>query len=196
MVRAIQALHQKYAPNQEVFDLVWVHCRIVADIAAQLAARSETGANKELVRVGCLLHDIGVYTLYTETGYDKTKPYITHGICGEEILRGEGFDRAIYRFASHHTGAGLTKKQIVERKLPLPAMDFLAETIEEELVMYADKFHSKTTPPHFNSYEYYASYSARFGEEASVGFARLAEKFGKPDLIPLILKYGHDLQDV
>ena len=49
--------------------------------------------------------------------------------------------------ASHHTGVGLTAEQILHRKLPLPAVDLLAETVEEELVMYADAFHTKSVPP-------------------------------------------------
>lgn len=194
-INEIESLHRKYAPNPEVFELVWTHCQIVADIAVQLAERSEVTVDTELVRVGCLLHDIGVYTLYAKDGYDKSKPYITHGIRGEEVLISEGLPVTICRFASHHTGAGLTKRQIVERHLPLPARDFLAETPEEALVMYADKFHSKSMPPHFNSYEYYTAYVIQFGDEASASFSELAAMFGKPDLAPLMAKYGHSLRE-
>ena len=47
-------------------------------------------------------------------------------------------------FAKRHTGAGLTKKEIIEQELPLPQQDFLPETTEEKLICYADKFFSKT----------------------------------------------------
>ena len=164
------------------------------DIALQLAQHSPVSSNLELVQVGSLLHDIGVYSLYDSAGLKLTKAYVTHGIRGEEILKNEGFSATIYRFASHHTGSGLSKKQIMERNLPLPHRDFMAETPEEELVMYADKFHSKTEPPFFNSYEYYASYITQFGDETTADFAALAAKFGKPDLAPLIATYGHALR--
>lgn len=193
-VQEIEALHRKYAPNEEVFELVWMHCQIVGDIAMQLAQNSSVTVDTKLMLAGCLVHDIGVYELYDEGGFGKGQNYITHGIRGEEILKNEGFSELIWRFASHHTGVGLTKKEIVERNLPLPHQDFLAETLEEELVMYADKFHSKTEPPYFNSYDYYAEYITRFGKENTQNFARLAEKFGKPNLAPLVAKYGHTLR--
>lgn len=194
-IAEIEALHRKYTPNEEVLELVWKHCRIVSDIALQLAQSSGVNVDTTLVQVGSLLHDIGVYSLYDEDGFENAKNYITHGIRGEEILKKEGFSETIWRFASHHTGAGITKQQIVANNLPLPHKDFLAKTPEEELVMYADKFHSKTTPPHFNSHGYYTDYVTRFGEEASGSFAALTEKFGKPDLAPLIAQYGHELRN-
>ena len=193
-IQEIEALHRKYAPNEEVFERVWTHCRIVGEVALQLAQKSGAEVDTSLVEVGCLLHDIGVYVLYDGGEFGTNQNYITHGIRGEEILKDEGFAEAIWRFASHHTGAGITKEQIAANNLPLPHEDFLAETPEEELVMYADKFHSKTEPPYFNSHEYYASYIARFGEEAIASFATLTAKFGKPDLRPFIARYGHILR--
>jgi uncharacterized protein len=73
--------------------------------------------------------------------------------------------------------------------------DYEAETIEEELVMYADKFHSKATPPNFNTFEHYKRTIAKFGQDKSDKFAELAEKLGVPDLEPLIAKYGHLVKD-
>ncbi len=192
----IEALHKKYAPTDSVLDLVFTHCKIVSEIAVQLAENSGANVDIELVKVGCLLHDIGVYPLFNDEGQEiDPSKYVSHGIRGEEILRNEGFDEKLYRFASHHTGAGITKKQIIEKSLPLPAEDFLAETPEEELVMYADKFHSKTIPPFFNSHKYYSEYITRFGDEAQQSFANLTDKFGKPDLAPFMARYGHDLRD-
>lgn len=61
--------------------------------------------------------------------------------------------------------------------------------------MYADKFHSKIEPPVFNSHKFYTEYIARFGVDAEKSFASLTEEFSKPDLEPLMSKYGHDLRD-
>ena len=193
-IAEVEALHRKYAPTEEVFQLVWTHCCIVHDIALQLAQSSPVSLDLELVTLGSLLHDIGVYSLFSSSGFESTEDYVTHGIRGEEILKNEGFSETIYRFASHHTGSGLSKKQIMERNLPLPHRDFMAETPEEQLVMYADKFHSKTKPPSFNSYEYYANFITQYGEEPTAGFAALTAMFGKPDLAPFIAKYGHELR--
>lgn len=120
----IEALLRKYAPTEIVFDLVFTHCKIVGDIATQLAEKSGANLDIELVKVGCLLHDIGVYPLFDKNGVETdTSKYITHGVRGEEILRGVGFAEELCRFASHPTGAGITKEQIVENDLPLPHDD-------------------------------------------------------------------------
>ncbi len=43
-----------------------------------------------------------------------------------------------------HIGTGLTKAEIVSRKLPLPAKDFLPQSDLEKLICIADKFYSKS----------------------------------------------------
>ncbi|HEU4966342.1 MAG TPA: HD domain-containing protein [Candidatus Saccharimonadales bacterium] len=191
----IEALHRKYAPTDAVFALVFTHSTIVADIAAQLIARNTFTMDAELVRVGCLLHDIGVYALYDNKGNERIGlSYITHGIRGEEILKKEGFPEPIWRFASHHTGVGLSRRDVEEQNLPLPVADYVPHTIEERLIMYADKFHSKTSPPFFNTFEWYKQYVVRFGDDKATTFARMGHDFGIPDLGPFIKKYGHQVR--
>lgn len=195
-VEQIRLLHSKHAPAQRVFELVFIHCQIVAEIALQLADSSGAKVDRQIVRAGCLLHDIGVYPLFDASGKEiDPSQYITHGTRGEEILRGEALPEALCRFASHHTGAGITKEQIINSNLPLPHKDYLAETTEEELVMYADKFHSKTAPPVFNSHDYYLNYVSRFGTDSVKSFEQLTAKFGKPDLKPLVAKYGYAVRN-
>lgn len=194
-LKEIQALHKKYAPCDEVYELVFRHCQIIYDIAEQLITKGQLAVDPKLVRIGCLLHDIGVYPLFGADGQPKPGAnYITHGIEGENILKAEGFPEAIWRFASHHTGVGLTKQDITSQSLPLPVADYLAETDEELLIMYADKFHSKSTPPHFNSFEWYKQDIARFGADKVTKFDEMAQKFGIPDLEPLAKKYGYGIR--
>jgi uncharacterized protein len=192
----IQALHKKYAPCDEVYNLVFIHCQIVCDIAEQLITNGTFHVNVELVRTGCLLHDVGVHPLFGADGKQRSDiNYITHGTEGEAILRAEGFPEAIWRFCSHHTGVGLTKEDVIKQNLPLPVTDYLADTDEELLIMYADKFHSKTTPPYFNSFEWYKQDVARFGADKVLRFEKMAEKFGIPNLEPLAKKYGYEIRD-
>jgi len=188
----IRALHQKYAPTEALFDLIFTHCLAVRDIALQLIDTSGAPVDRDLVEVGCLLHDIGAYEFFSPDGgkFDKAA-YIAHGVRGEEILRKEGYPEALCRFASHHTGVGLTKEHIIERDLPLPHLDYLAESPEEELVMYADKFHSKGSKLTFNSVRYYTQFAAQFGIENVNAFHNFMDTFGTPDLEPLVEKYGH-----
>jgi uncharacterized protein len=188
---AIFALHEKYAPTREALDTVYEHCRIVCEIAEQLHARSGADVDIKLVRAGSLLHDVGVYRLYDDAGRLDQANYIRHGVLGHELLAAEGQPEAVCRFASHHTGVGLSRDDVVRQELPLPPADYLAETVEERLVMYADKFHSKTTPPTLVTADAYAAYVRRFGEEKVVTFEEMRAEFGEPDLSPFGAAHGY-----
>jgi uncharacterized protein len=178
----IRALHEKYAPTAEAFDLVHTHCEIVWSIAEQLLAAPRLGhLDADLVRAGCLLHDIGVYRLYGDDGRLDHGNYIRHGLLGHEILEDEGFPETLRRFCSHHTGVGVTKEDVLKQGLPLPVADYLAVTDEERLVMYADKFHSKSRPTAFLTADEYASQVRRFGEEKVTAFQALRAEFGDPE---------------
>jgi uncharacterized protein len=185
----IRALHEKYAPTRDAFDLVYTHCEIVSAIAERMVGR--TGLDADLVRAGCLLHDIGVYRLYDAAGELDHAPYVRHGVLGHELLSAEGFAEAICRFCSCHTGVGITRDDVRRQRLPIPSGDYLAESGEERLVMYADKFHSKTSPPTFVTADSYAVDVGRFGEDKVARFRSMREEFGEPDLRALIATSGH-----
>ncbi|RNF93267.1 HD domain-containing protein [Streptomyces botrytidirepellens] len=187
----IRALHEKYAPTREAFELVYTHCEIVWHVAEQLLASDAHPLDADLVRAGALLHDIGVYRLYDNTGRLRTDEYIRHGVLGHAILREEGFPERLCRFCSCHTGVGLTRHDVERQKLPLPPADYVAETGEEQLVMYADKFHTKTTPPAFLSFDTYVTHVSRFGPEKITTFRALRTRFGEPDVALLSARYGH-----
>ncbi|SNT47388.1 uncharacterized protein SAMN05443665_103353 [Actinomadura meyerae] len=189
----IRALHERHAPGREAFELVWTHCVIVSEIAERIMADGRFGVDADLVRAGCLLHDIGVYRLYDAAGEIDFKGYVRHGVLGYELLRDEGLPEVLRRFCSCHTGMGLTRDDIERQGLPLPAGDYVPETREERLVMYADKFHSKTNPPVFVSADTYAVHVRRFGEGKAELFQEMRELYGEPDLKPLAAEYGHAL---
>jgi uncharacterized protein len=181
-----EGLHRRHAPNAAAFDLIHSHCRIVWEVAAGLlAAGGAPRADRELVRAGALLHDIGVYRLYDERGHLDHSQYLRHGVLGHELLAAEGLPRTLCRFCSCHTGVGLTREDVEAGGLPIPVADYLAETVEERLVMYADKFHSKSHPGRFLSAEAYRGYVARFGPAKVRAFDRLVAEFGEPDLARL-----------
>lgn len=189
----ILRLHEKHAPTAEALDLVYPHCEIVCAIAEQLDARGRSGTDIELVRAGALLHDIGVYRLYDGAGLLDHGGYIRHGILGFQLLAEEGFPERLCRFASRHTGVGLSRQDVARQGLPLPPADYLAETGEETLVMYADKFHSKTSPPVFLTADAYASRVRRFGADKVAAFEEMRARFGEPDLAALHDVYGHQV---
>jgi uncharacterized protein len=178
----IRDLHRRLAPTPDAFTLVHTHCEIVWQVAEQLLTDD---LDAELVRAGCLLHDVGVYRL---DGWDG---YVRHGVLGHALVLDAGMSQTLARFCSHHTGVGISREDVLRQKLPIPADDYLAETPEELLVMYADKFHSKTTPPAFVSADRYAADVRRYGTDKVQRFEAMRRTFGEPDLEPLSLRYGH-----
>lgn len=187
----VRALHEKHAPTREAFDRVYLHCEIVCAVAEQLLARTGSALDADLVRAGSLLHDIGVYRLYDAAGILDHVQYIKHGVLGHALLAEAGFPPEICRFCSCHTGMGLTRDDVRDQGLPLPVADYVAETGEEQLVMYADKFHSKTEPPVFVTADTYAATVRRFGADKARAFAAMRTRYGEPDLTALTNKYRH-----
>jgi uncharacterized protein len=189
----IQALHKKYAPNEEALASVLEHCQIVRDIALQIAEGLDS-VDRDLLEVGALLHDIGVYRLYHDGEIDWPR-YIMHGFLGYELLQKEGLDEAVCRFALLHTGVGLSKDDPEIQSVGMPVRDYIPETDEEKIVMYADKFHTKIVPPTFNSVTWYTEYlRSKFGEAKAQRFIAFVQQFGEPDLKPLIAKYGQGIR--
>jgi uncharacterized protein len=91
-----------------------------------------------------MLHDLGIFlTDAPRIHCYGTESYLCHGYLGAELLRGLGLERHA-RVCERHTGTGLTKEQIVANGWNLPVKDFVPETLEEQLVCFADKFYSKT----------------------------------------------------
>lgn len=190
-LKEIRALHLKYAASKKAFLIVFSHCQIIWEIAQQLITKNKLPVNKSLVKAGAFLHDIGVYTLVDKNGVFDEANYIKHGIEGYRILKGEGLPKEICRIAERHTGVGLNKKTIIKQKLPLPQKNYLAKTIEERLIMYADKFHSK--PYKFNSFETYSKKAKKFGPENETKFIAFSKEFGKPELELLSQKYNQPI---
>jgi uncharacterized protein len=136
------------------------------------------------VRAGALLHDVGVYRL-------ESTAYVRHGVLGHELLASIGFPVEICRFASCHTGVGITRDDVMRQSLPIPVDDYLPRTPEEELVLYADKFHSKRRPPVFLTGNTYAAEVARFGTDKALRFAALRTLYGNPSLAELSEDTGY-----
>lgn len=180
----IYKLHQKYSQgeNQEmILKTVWKHSLTVRDIALELAdnlIKKGIKIDKELVETGALVHDMGCYKCYEF--YGRTEgPYIQHGIKGYKILKQEGLSEEIARMAMIHLGVGLVKENVIASKLPLEPDDYIPITLEEELVAYADNFHSKSGPK-FDSFEDSREKLARLWPESVVIFDRFRKKFGEP----------------
>ena len=200
-------LHRYYPEDNALRRMLLHHSRQVCARALQIVERHpELGANRNLVEAGSMLHDIGIF-LTDAPGIHchGTAHYILHGSLGAQLLRNEAkqlkkekqqeeqlkaeqpqaiqlqeelhFYEALARICERHTGTGLTRQTIIERGLPDPHQDLLPETIEEQIICYADKFYSKshlererTIPQTLQSLE-------KFGDEGVEKFRHWTELF-------------------
>ncbi|PJM78628.1 HD domain-containing protein [Bifidobacterium scaligerum] len=151
--------------------------------------------DEHLVLIGGLLHDIGTYKVFKHDGTDgeplkfSGKKYILHGLKGYKWLLKQGVDESIAQFCRNHTGVGLTREDVLRQDLPLPPDDYVPMNLEQEVVMYADKFHSKSVPPKFLTVDAYTARAQRFGAENEQRWLELVAKYGVPDIPTLAEKY-------
>ena len=92
------------------------------------------------------------------------------------MLRAAGYPKHA-RVCERHTGAGIALKNIIEQHLPLPHQDFLPETMEEQVICYADKFYSKTHLDRVRTPEQARKSLERFGKAGAKRFARWMQLF-------------------
>ena len=140
-------IEKYYEVGSDVYRLLIRHSRRVADKALSIA-RSHPEMNVDLafMEEAALLHDIGIiFCNAPEIGCFGTFDYVCHGYLGADLLRKEGYPRHAL-VCERHTGTGISRQMIVEKKLPLPHKDFIPVSFEEQLICFADKFFSKTQP--------------------------------------------------
>ena len=157
----------KYYPEaNQLRDILLTHSKLVTKRALAICdAHPELHPDRRFVEEAAMLHDIGIFRCDAPgICCHGTEPYLRHGLIGGEIMRNEGFPRHA-RVCERHTGAGLTREEIIKQDLPLPHQDFLPETLEEKLVCYADKFYSKSHPDREKSFEQAKKSIARFGDD-------------------------------
>ncbi len=158
---------EKYYPEDDPLRrLLLLHSRQVADKCLEACDRHpELQLDRQFVEEGAMLHDIGIRWCHAPgIGCTGDEPYIRHGMIGGGLLRREGLLRHA-RVCERHTGAGITKEQIEARGLPLPPADYLPETLEEQLVCYADNFFSKSHPERMRTPEQVAQSLEKFGSD-------------------------------
>ncbi|MFT8592493.1 MAG: HD domain-containing protein [Bifidobacterium sp.] len=203
--QAIDEIHHRCAPSEAAYRVVHTHCHIVADITLELAQKStahwkDDGFDLQLALVGAWLHDIGTYQVFKHDGADG-KPlkfdrnrYILHGILGYELLLHEGFGEEIAQFARNHTGVGLYRQDVIDEGLPLPPEDYVPRNDEQELVMYADKFNSKSVPSSFIAEGRQDRRAAKFGEKNYRRWRSLVAKYSLPDIEALARRYHQPIR--
>lgn len=142
----VKAIIDRYYPvENELKNIYNIHAEKVTSLALEMATRHpELNIDSDFVKEAAMLHDLGIFLTDAPRIYCfGTEPYLCHGYLGAELLRTLGYERHA-RVCERHTGTGLTKEQVVANGWNLPVKDFVPETIEEQLICFADKFYSKT----------------------------------------------------
>lgn len=171
-------IDQYYPDDNDLRRLLLLHSRQVADKCLDIVRKHrELPVDVQFLEEAAMLHDIGICECHAPSIYCEGKePYIRHGLIGGQMLRQAGFPRHA-RVCERHTGTGLTCEQIVRQQLPLPEEDFVPETLEEQIVCYADKFFSKSSPERVRSVLETAQSLEKFGHEGVEKFLEWAKKF-------------------
>ena len=167
-----------YNPDSDLFRLLWLHSSQVAELSVAIARHLDEPVDVDFVAAAAILHDVGIFRCHAPsilcTG---SEPYIRHGVIGAELMRAEGLD-SFARVCERHTGAGLTAAEIAAQGLPLPLVDLVPESVEEQIVCYADKFFSKSSPDGCKSVDSVRASMARFGDDTLRRFDDMHSRFG------------------
>lgn len=141
-----------------------IHSRQVADRCLAIEAKhKELPVDVQFMEEAAMLHDIGIYRCDAPSIHcHGTEPYLRHGPIGGEILRAEGLPRHA-RVAERHTGTGLP--------------GYEPETLEEQIICYADKFYSKSRLDRVLTVAETAQSLEKFGHEGVLKFLAWAERF-------------------
>lgn len=145
MIDVVKIIERYYPTDSDAYRILLTHSRQVTDKALQMARQHpELGIDLEFVEEAGMLHDIGIYACDAPTlDCHGTEPYIRHGVIGGKILRSLELERHAL-VCERHTGTGLTIEDIKTQHLPIPIQDYSPQSLEEQVICYADKFFSKT----------------------------------------------------
>ena len=150
-----QSIIDRYYPeDNELKRILMIHSRQVADRCRKIAkAHPELKLDKEFLEEASMLHDIGIVGCNAPSiQCFGTEPYICHG--------------------------GITREQIEAQHLPLPVdISYVPESLEEQVICYADKFYSKSDLSLERSVVQTAQSLEKFGEAGVKKFLQWVELF-------------------
>ena len=169
----------KYYPDDTPLRRLLIHhSEQVAQKALEIADKHpELQLNRDFLREAAMLHDIGIFLTDAPGIYcHGNQPYLLHGKLGADLMRKEHRED-LARVCERHTGTGLTKENIKAQNLPLPLADYVPETLEEQVVCYADKFFSKSHPERVRTVQQTVESLKKFGVEGVRKFLIWADRF-------------------
>ena len=170
---------QKYYPiESEAYKILVKHSRDVADKAIHIGRmHPEMGLDLQFIEEAAMLHDVGAFLCHApEIDCHGKDPYICHGYLGAKLLRNEGYPRHAL-VCERHTGTGLSLEMIERFNLPVPRSDMRPQSMEEQLICFADKFYSKTKLDREKPIEKIRKSMAKYGLESIEQFEKWRQWF-------------------
>lgn len=143
----LHIIQKYYFIDSKAYQILIKHSRSVADKALQIASmHPEMSLDIQFIEEAAMLHDIGIFLCNApDIDCHGEAEYICHGYLGADLMRKEGYlQHALV--CERHTGTGITLEMIEQQHLPLPHRDMQPQSLEEQLICFADKFYSKTNP--------------------------------------------------
>lgn len=174
----LEIIAKYYPMESEAYRILVNHSKSVAEKALAIARmHPEMSLDLAFIEEAAMLHDIGIFRCDApEIDCHGDEPYIRHGYLGAELMRTEGYPRHA-RVCERHTGCGITAAMVEAQHLPLPHQDFTPETMEEQLICFADKFYSKTKLDKEKPIEKVRKSLAKYGEETVERFDNWCKLF-------------------
>lgn len=178
MLDPYKIIEKYYPKDTDIYFILKIHSEQVRDKALEIADKNaDLKLDKQFLSEAALLHDIGIFLCDAPRIHCKgSHQYIEHGYLGAELLRKEGLPQHAL-VCERHTGTGLTKEMIIENKLPLPHKDYFPQSLEEQVICYADKFFSKTKLSEPHTVEQIRKELSRFGSYQVATFDTWRNKF-------------------
>ena len=179
----------KYYPSDDnLRRLLLHHSRQVAERVEKIVRRHpEWEVDSSFLEDAAMLHDVGIFRCDAPGIHcHGNAPYLHHGILGAEILRHEAVNAAaalrpryeqLARIGERHTGTGLTAEQLEILNIHVASPDLMPETLEDQIVCYADKFYSKSHPERERTIEQTIESLRKFGEDGVPKFCEWARRF-------------------
>ena len=140
----IDLIEKYYKKDTKAYRILISHSQQVANKAGEVALRvAHLNPDRDFIEEASLLHDIGmVKTRTPQLGCYGQHPYVCHGHLGRHMLEKEGLNRHAL-VCERHVGVGITREDIIQQHLPIPDREMMPQTVEEQIICYADKFFSK-----------------------------------------------------
>lgn len=138
-------IEKYYERGSKLYDIYTSHVSDVTEKSLVIAQKHpELAIDVRFIEEAGMLHDIGIFmTDAPRIACIGDMPYICHGYLGRELLTKEGYPKHGL-VCERHTGTGLSLQNIIDKKLPVPQRDMRPQSLEEQIICFADKFYSKS----------------------------------------------------